>query len=684
MCSRIDFGEVQVVTGRRHDTTNVGVVLDGDASRFLPPLQTGCAVCKILSTCGPNGLSPRLETKSTAQFELRAFSFLRNCPWADLNFSGAQESALLLVVPKDLDSPTKCVMDAGYVVVYPDGTQPGLFRPRLVPQSFDCGRVHMWLRSCKEFHGPVCSEPTPIVAGMKLIDCETRRIVVATPSMAWLALSYVWGKHDDSSSHDALTAALPGLPSTASRLVNDAVRVTTSLGYRFLWIDKYCIDQRNPVEKEHQIKNMDLIYLGAELTIVAAAGADEYYGLPGIGLTRRSKQMTVQLPGFTLLSTGPDPLSEIEKSRWWTRGWTFQEAFLSRRKLVFTEHQTYFECGTVSWNEAIGGLEFIDKPQKVNFDGCWKASSFIMNPYTRRTTDRQYWDNRNESESGQKVQNLDMHKMLCHRQHELLKLAEKYCLRDLTYDSDGLYAFLGLLRFLERRSWPPTLHISGLPYVAADTTQEVVEMYMAAVLCWYHTKSSNPRRRGHFPSWTWVEWAAPMRSIRLYTARLWVSHLRSMLLEHAGGSICLAAEYLRRGRISDGYPDSAIAIHFRAREVPAAFFAVGETNRGWGGLTVAGQSLLHEEMKPPTGTVGPFLDRIKNQVWSCLLLGDYWAENPFEHSDRRHLLVVEWLDGETASRAGLLLVGSRSSNDEEGGSIFSPEEDFPWRQVRLA
>jgi hypothetical protein len=38
-------------------------------------------------------------------------------------------------------------------------------------------------------------------------------------------------------------------------------------------------------------------------------------------------------------------ISDIHTSVWATRGWTYQEALLARRRLYFTDRQVYFESG---------------------------------------------------------------------------------------------------------------------------------------------------------------------------------------------------------------------------------------------------------------------------------------------------------------------------------------------------
>lgn len=58
--------------------------------------------------------------------------------------------------------------------------------------------------------------------------------------------------------------------------------VTLCLGYTYLWVDRYCINQHEDMPRQHQIDQMDIIYSRAEVTIVAAAGDGGNDGLPGL------------------------------------------------------------------------------------------------------------------------------------------------------------------------------------------------------------------------------------------------------------------------------------------------------------------------------------------------------------------------------------------------------------------
>lgn len=52
---------------------------------------------------------------------------------------------------------------------------------------------------------------------------------------------------------------------------------------------------------------MDRIYGGADLTIVAAAGNDKNYGLPGVSSTPRVASRVCQLDEGLMFNLNPDP-----------------------------------------------------------------------------------------------------------------------------------------------------------------------------------------------------------------------------------------------------------------------------------------------------------------------------------------------------------------------------------------
>jgi len=93
-----------------------------------------------------------------------------------------------------------------------------------------------------------------------------------------------------------------------SNVVRDAIEITEKLGFKYLWVNRYCINQHNSEEKHSQIRNMDSIYNTAELTIIAAVGDNPSFGLPGASSQRpRIPQIEISLGGIKYASVPPDP-----------------------------------------------------------------------------------------------------------------------------------------------------------------------------------------------------------------------------------------------------------------------------------------------------------------------------------------------------------------------------------------
>ncbi|KAF2867743.1 heterokaryon incompatibility protein-domain-containing protein, partial [Massariosphaeria phaeospora] len=206
--------------------------------------------------------------------------------------------------------------------------------------AFDFTQAQRWMSLCDRTHANcrVRAGSRKIVR-LTVFDCHNQTLVAHDANQPYLALSYVWGPQPE-------TKATSG---DYPRVIEDAIRATQKLGYRFLWIDRYCINQTNKEEQKAQLQQMDLIYENADLTIVAAAGQNDQYGLPGIGTradtqAKRPPQPAATIGNLQLVSSLPDIELYLSESKWSTRGWTYQEALLSRRCLMFFTSQVYFVC----------------------------------------------------------------------------------------------------------------------------------------------------------------------------------------------------------------------------------------------------------------------------------------------------------------------------------------------------
>ncbi|KAJ3472596.1 hypothetical protein NLG97_g10860 [Lecanicillium saksenae] len=211
---------------------------------------------------------------------------------------------------------------------------------REVSPNWNVEVAHEWMDFCRKFHRGNCRRKKLVrdsIIGFKVIDCHSAPWSVVEKGWAkeaYAALSYVWGQSQLSSTTDW------------PPVVKDAIQVTRDLGIRYLWVDRYCIDQKNADEVRQMIARMGSIYDEAELTIVAAAGSGSSHGLPGVGHTLRRPQpkLKIEETGGVLVSGLVSPKASVRDSAWSTRGWTCQEGYLSRKRLIFTDDQLYWEC----------------------------------------------------------------------------------------------------------------------------------------------------------------------------------------------------------------------------------------------------------------------------------------------------------------------------------------------------
>lgn len=339
----------------------------------------------------------------------------------------------------------------------------------LQPDLVNFEVVQEWIEFCMTKHHEECGLERPRrVPYLKLIDCETRRIVPAE-DFSYICLSYVWGQTLDDNTH---LSVLPcGLPTT----IEDAITVTLKLGMRYLWVDRYCIDQQNKVEVLHQLKVMDLIYQNAELTIVAAAGEDPWYGLPGVSSRPRDSQLFRKIWGILFVPPVSSPVEFIEDSTWNTRGWTYQEALFSRRRLVFTNQQAYFECNRMGCAESLN-ISLKDLHNKTS--QRFLAPHGFGHGAFPHTIDN--------VPSPSKVYDCIFY----------------YSMRKLTKSSDILNGILATLSACERKYG--IYHCWGVPSLLFLSKTASQRRVFIDGLCW--TNGNLHVRRPGFPSWSWAGW----------------------------------------------------------------------------------------------------------------------------------------------------------------------------------
>jgi hypothetical protein len=369
--------------------------------------------------------------------------------------------------------------ETGYLYSTQADRQKLKFRPRLLSQDkVDLSFVKQSIDYCKSKHGTACNvAASTSVVGLRVIDCETRQITPALAQCQYIALSYVWGPSKSTQLDDA--------PKT----VNDSIDITQKLGFRYLWIDRYCIDQSDEVDKKNQICQMHLIYQNAQVTIMAAAGEDPLHGLAGINETPRKKQPYLNYGDYSIISTLPSFKFSVENSKWATRGWTYQEGLFSRRRLIFTDEQTLFECNGMQCHEAlVQDLESVHVDNKGRYRERYHQRSF-------------YW-----------------HFPSKNSHLSIMKYLSEFSERKLSFSSDTLNAVEGMFSAYSQEK-RPVYQLLGviilLPYIMNGTpTGRTPEESFVMGLCWFHYEKS-VKRRSLFPSWSWAGWEGKLSEILL-------------------------------------------------------------------------------------------------------------------------------------------------------------------------
>lgn len=332
------------------------------------------------------------------------------------------------------------------------------------------GKIRDWIDTCMKQHCGLCTKPPKFMHHLNLIDCHTRLIVDWKPGFRYSALSYVWG----TSKNKSVGRYRDKLPRNLPNTIQDAMTVSAQLDIPYLWVDKYCIRDSGE-HKAEQIRNMHNIYRGAEITIIAVAGTDPYYGLPGVHPNRpRIPQIQVSFKGHNLISTGRGLKFLLEKSRWAGRGWTLQEGLLSRRRLLFTDEQIFFECDKFHCCESLNLLPLDRHKEILGVPGI-RDREPDLSPY--RSSERK-WDH--------------IYPILC-----------DYTRRQLSHDHNILDAARGVLAYFEDQHPQTFRHLWGLPFFLDADTGSIAKGLTFSLF--WNSYSSCKRREG-FPSWSWTGW----------------------------------------------------------------------------------------------------------------------------------------------------------------------------------
>jgi hypothetical protein len=314
---------------------------------------------------------------------------------------------------------------------------------------------------------------------LRTIDVETLCVVDPGPAPVYTALSYKWG--DDAYDLSSQPFGPDGrLKDTGKlpELIRDAIKISKDLGFRYCWIDRYCIPQEDPRATEIQLGLMGEIYRRAAVTIVGASAAPY---LPGVTRKLRSAALPVRV-GSCNIAAGmlryDGMRARIDSSPWSRRGWTYQEGLFSRRRLYFTDAGVQYECGRMSGVEA--GFA---APQPR-----WQIKEEDKAPWLLPVGSAE-------------------------REKQLLNCLQTYSNGGLTFERDRLNAALGIFHVFEVPG-APLRHYLGTPIVLSENENladapSLVPVTLSGFLhgmLFDNERWNGSRRSNDFPSWSWTGW----------------------------------------------------------------------------------------------------------------------------------------------------------------------------------
>jgi hypothetical protein len=374
---------------------------------------------------------------------------------------------------------------------------------------FHSERLLEQLGNCMQDHHTTCDA----ILGRKrdipilLLDVEQMKLQDATTSAKYLCLSYVWGTLPSFSltkewvERAKVPNSIRSLEQSLPKAMTDAIAITRLMKHRYLWIDALCIVQDDAEHKHGQIMNMDIIYGYAVLTLVFASAssandrnllhlqmdgeANDRCQLRRLAFQSLQRRVTDRL-GAKVVSVKPSRSDRTAKQTFVypTRAWTFQEEMLSKRLLYVSSLGNFYVCrqhripkvleevgiGTAvdaMWNtrlyprRQVGGIRGPGPhPLRHGTFRPLPPGSFVVE----------------QEKISQKAQNSLL---------RYVSLVEDYTRRTLTFKSDKLLAFAGVMEAMKNgdNSHEPIEHfLYGLPLT-----------YLAFALYWVRKSGINRR-----------------------------------------------------------------------------------------------------------------------------------------------------------------------------------------------
>lgn len=300
----------------------------------------------------------------------------------------------------------------------------------------------------------------------------------------WVTLSHRWGKVYP------ITLTLATLEERRNRipmislppLFQDAVAITRSLGYRYIWIDSLCIIQDSKQDWISEAARMGYIYKHSSLTIAAETSQDCLEGVfassnrrwPNLkdAFALPCHSSTHQIQGIVYPKL--DSEAPTRRDFLGSRAWTLQEDILSPRTIIWTSRGLKWQCRSADYDE---GIQLGGSLQISNYYN-WKHNNWKRICLPRQSFEQQL--------SGLTSKDSDSQAM-----EIWYNILQNFVRRNITNHADRLPALSGVAREIAR--------LTGYRYLAGLWGEDIW-----AGLLWSIAGRAERFKNTPEPSWSWA------------------------------------------------------------------------------------------------------------------------------------------------------------------------------------